>query len=254
MRTTLFLSQDSFSYYFDVGLDVEHIPTGCGTWPAWWLVGPGWPSHGEIDVVEGVHISAADTMTLHTSQGCTQDDVDDSKFSGKRSTGKDGRPATDCYVNAPSEYGNQGCGIVGSNGSYGAPFNANGGGVYALVWDASEAGGIEVYFWPRGSVPTDVTAGRPTGSGWGLPAAYFGFAAQCPATHFSDMSIVFDLVICGDWAGATFESVCPGRGTCQQFSDAHPEELSEAFWLVNSLSVYNRSTVKSNRESIVNDN
>ncbi|MEO6629116.1 MAG: glycoside hydrolase family 16 protein, partial [Aquihabitans sp.] len=29
------------------------LPTGAGTWPAFWLVGPGpWPDTGEIDVVE----------------------------------------------------------------------------------------------------------------------------------------------------------------------------------------------------------
>ena len=23
-------------------IDLEHMPTGCGTWPAFWLVGPDW--------------------------------------------------------------------------------------------------------------------------------------------------------------------------------------------------------------------
>lgn len=31
-------------------LDLEHMPTGCGTWPAFWMVGPDWPNGGEIDV------------------------------------------------------------------------------------------------------------------------------------------------------------------------------------------------------------
>jgi hypothetical protein len=31
-------------------LDLEHMPTGCGTWPAYWMVGPDWPNSGEIDV------------------------------------------------------------------------------------------------------------------------------------------------------------------------------------------------------------
>jgi hypothetical protein len=26
-----------------VVLDVEHMPVGCGTWPAFWMVGPDWP-------------------------------------------------------------------------------------------------------------------------------------------------------------------------------------------------------------------
>ena len=28
--------------------DATHLPTGCGTWPAYWLLGPSWPSNGEI--------------------------------------------------------------------------------------------------------------------------------------------------------------------------------------------------------------
>ena len=28
--------------------DVAHMPTGCGTWPAWWTYGPNWPTNGEI--------------------------------------------------------------------------------------------------------------------------------------------------------------------------------------------------------------
>lgn len=28
--------------------DFRHMPTGCGTWPAFWLYGPDWPYNGEI--------------------------------------------------------------------------------------------------------------------------------------------------------------------------------------------------------------
>ena len=37
---------------YDSGLvivDIDHMPGGiCGTWPAFWLVGPDWPNQGEI--------------------------------------------------------------------------------------------------------------------------------------------------------------------------------------------------------------
>ena len=29
-------------------LDLTHMPTGCGTWPAFWTLGPNWPYNGEI--------------------------------------------------------------------------------------------------------------------------------------------------------------------------------------------------------------
>ena len=48
------------------------MPYGCGTWPAYWFVGPSWPNNGEIDVIEGVDNQDHSylSMTLHTSNGC----------------------------------------------------------------------------------------------------------------------------------------------------------------------------------------
>jgi hypothetical protein len=31
-------------------LDLNHMPYGCGTWPAFWLLGPDWPGNGEIGI------------------------------------------------------------------------------------------------------------------------------------------------------------------------------------------------------------
>lgn len=51
-------------------LHLEHMPTGCGTWPAWWSYGPNWPQSGEIDIIEGVNTQTRNWATLHTSKGC----------------------------------------------------------------------------------------------------------------------------------------------------------------------------------------
>lgn len=32
-------------------LDAVHMPWGCGAWPAYWLLGPNWPSNGEIGML-----------------------------------------------------------------------------------------------------------------------------------------------------------------------------------------------------------
>lgn len=34
-------------------LDLEHMPGGqCGTWPAFWMLGPDWPTDGEIGMFD----------------------------------------------------------------------------------------------------------------------------------------------------------------------------------------------------------
>ena len=35
-------------------MDSVHMPTGCGTWPAFFSDGPNWPAGGEVDIVEGM--------------------------------------------------------------------------------------------------------------------------------------------------------------------------------------------------------
>ena len=40
-------------------IDLEHMPHGCGTWPAFWTLsqeGP-WPTGGEIDIIEVGNLS-----------------------------------------------------------------------------------------------------------------------------------------------------------------------------------------------------
>jgi hypothetical protein len=77
-KSVRLVSKDSFNHGLFL-LDLDHMPVGCGTWPALyvsakfivilgiltdvysWTVGPNWPSNGEIDVIEG-----KSHKTLHT--------------------------------------------------------------------------------------------------------------------------------------------------------------------------------------------
>lgn len=227
-------------------LDLAHMPTGCGTWPAFWMdSGEGhWPQYGEIDIIEGVHETSQTQTTLHTSTGCQQTEVPTDAFTGTW-TKHAGQPATNCYIHAYSPEGNLGCPIAGPVNSMGSPFNANGGGVYAMLWthhhptappaaghDASNGAGVaghhtgekKMWFFDRENIPADLKphispnqargdadeVGAPNPSSWGKPYALFwSDEALCPAAHFEQQRIIFDITLCGSWGGSSFAAACP---------------------------------------------
>ncbi|KAF8973863.1 glycoside hydrolase family 16 protein [Flammula alnicola] len=221
-------------------MDSAHMPTGCGTWPAFWTNGPNWPIDGEIDIVEGVHDYTNNQATVHTNVGCTlaSSSSNTLAISGSVIGG------TDC---AALTTGNQGCGIrSSSNNSFGAGFNSNGGGTYAMKWDTS---GVAVYFFPSGSVPADITAGLPQPDSWGTAQARWPATSCDPFTFFVDHSAIFDTTLCGQWAGAVWSSAgIPGQAqscaqrtgvsTCEAFVQANGASLSEAYWEVRSVKIY----------------
>ncbi len=89
---------------FDEGLfifDLDHLPTGQGTWPAYWLSGEDWPNNGEIDILEGVDGKTFNSITLHSKDGCRMAEGDSSLFTGRWAKGTSGL-ATNCFVRAPS--------------------------------------------------------------------------------------------------------------------------------------------------------
>ena len=105
-------------------LDSVHMPTGCGTWAAFWTNGALWPTTGEIDIVEGVNDYTNNQATLHTGAGCTlPNNINALNSSGNLVSG------TNC---AAVQTNNEGCGYRATQtNSFGAAFNNNGGGVFA---------------------------------------------------------------------------------------------------------------------------
>lgn len=221
-------------------LDAVHMPVGCGTWPAFWTNGPNWPVGGEIDILEAVHDYTHNQATLHTSEGCTI------ASTNSRDLGISGRviAGTNCDVGATS---NQGCGIRADTPlSYGVGFNGNGGGVYAMRWDSA---GIAVYFFPRGSIPSDIGAESPNPDSWGPAQARWPAASCDPFRFFKDHHIIFDTTLCGDWAGGVWngagipgqEESCAQRtgfATCEEYVRRNGDAFRDAYWEVRSVKLY----------------
>ncbi|KAH8663651.1 glycoside hydrolase family 16 protein [Tricladium varicosporioides] len=208
--------------------DIAHMPGSiCGVWPAYWLFGPNWPNSGEIDIIEGVNLAGTDTITLHTSAGCSINTAGSQSGTNLQNS--------DCN----SGNGNNGCSATTSvANSYGDGFNNIGGGVYAMQWESS---GVYVWFFPRNAIPADISAGKPVTGNWGLPVVAFNGGSGCNIDgHFANENIVFDTTFCGDWAGSVFSSgSCASKASsCQNYVAQNPGAFAPAYWLINSIKVY----------------
>ncbi|KAF2132329.1 glycoside hydrolase family 16 protein [Dothidotthia symphoricarpi CBS 119687] len=206
--------------------DFAHVPgSACGSWPAFWMVGPNWPNQGEIDIYEGVHQNTYNQATLHTSPGCTPT---------VGAGGETGHRASNVDCGAGGGY--NGCGVQSSAAtSYGTAFNANGGGVYATLWTSS---GIKVWYFASRNVPANIRSGNPNPGNWGAPMASF---AGCDFdAKFRDLNIVFDISFCGDWAGGVWgQTACSQiNPSCNAYVASQPQSFGDSYWLVNSVKVY----------------
>ncbi|KAF3479501.1 1,3(4)-beta-glucanase [Arthroderma uncinatum] len=217
-------------------IDFAHVPgAACGSWPAYWLLGPNWPTSGEIDIYEGINLDFSNTMTLHTGQNCTISK--ESEFTGRLTTPY-------CDQNAPPPEGGNGCTIKADDpASYSSGLNIAGGGVYATEWTTED---IKIWFFPLIlGIPSDIQEGNPDPSNWGTPVARF--AGNCSFTEsFKDMQIIFDITFCGDWAGKPEiweDSPCSAiTSECKTFVENFPGAFEETYWSINSLKVYQRGT------------
>ena len=101
--------------------------------------------------------------------------------------------------------------------------------------------GIRIWFFPRSSIPADITAGAsPDPSSWGTALADFPKTDCDISTHFQNQSIIANIDLCGTWAGATSvfsqQDGCPG--TCTNFVATNATAFDTAYWEFNSFKVY----------------
>ncbi|KAL3477302.1 concanavalin A-like lectin/glucanase domain-containing protein [Aspergillus californicus] len=218
--------------YYDQGLyvfDIQHMPGSiCGTWPAFWTVGPDWPNDGEIDFMEGVNMHESNEIVLHTSGSC---DVGGGyEMSGNMTSSECGDAS-----------GTIGCVVQGQQGSSGTPFNKQGGGVYAMEWQPEY---LKIWFFPRSSIPESLTAGTPDVSTFGTPMAHLQGSCNFQE-RFTHQKIILDTTFCGEWAGAVYgDSGCPisdasdPMGSCISYVAENPAVFKQAYWELNSIKIY----------------
>ncbi|KAJ0121472.1 glycoside hydrolase family 16 protein [Diaporthe amygdali] len=215
--------------------DVVHMPVGCGTWPALWTYNADWPNKGEIDIIEGVNSQQSNQVTLHTAAGCTM-------TKGNTVDGTELSETGDC--NAGS--GGTGCPqTTNSTSNFGKGLNAQGGGVYAMLWD-NEA--ISVWFFPRNSTMQNrITSSNSTidPTTFGTPLASFVGGSTCNIENtFKEHWITINTDFCGQWAGLKWseDAECAAKAaTCEEYAAQDPNAFVDAYWLFNSIKVYSKS-------------
>lgn len=191
-------------------VDVERMPVGDGTWPAYWttikggVYGSGWPAGGEIDMMEHIQGWGLEEMrsTLHTKAGCTVPDILHTP------QGSIQNPAASCE-------GNNGCMFKADHVPSGHKFNKDKGGIHVMMWDdrpGKEA--IRMWWFPRKMVEGWTEDEKASGKRWEnilledagvTPYVSFPLGIHCPASNYwAPQTFIINTALCGDWAGNAF--------------------------------------------------
>jgi len=208
--------------------DFAYMPHGCGVWPAYWSVNSEtWPNGGEIDILEGVNNQLGNQYTLHTGTSCAL------PLDGKNLDATSNLISYDCHT-YPTD--NRGCAFLSPDArSYGAGFNAAGGGVVAHEWNSDH---VRIWQFPRNEIPNDIKTQTPNPTSWGIPAAEWS-SKYCDIEKATfQHTLVIDITLCGDWPNAVWsQSGCPG--TCQQAITNSSNVIGKFFSFFSESTVLN---------------
>ena len=222
--------------------DIAHMPTGAGTWPAYWTVGlKDWPRDGEIDILEGINEQKVNLGTLHTKTDCL---IDASAQGGDLKTAH----CSNDYTDGWSQWQNQGCSVLMKEPSnYGVDFNRAGGGIYVTDWQPQF---IKIWFFPRNSAAgINALSANPDPTTWPKPSFTTEKGTCDIPGMFKDHTLILDTTFCGDYAGqdiqwqqtSIYQSNPTKYAKCHDYVGNHPEAFKEAYWRINSINVYKRS-------------
>ena len=93
---------------------------------------------------------------------------------------------------------------------------------------------------------------QPDPTKWGLPYGFFSLNPNtCPASHFRNMNLIFNVAFCGSVAGAKFAVDCPEMfekyGSCEKYVDSEEGKRNIARygqWEIEGVHIYEREWEK----------
>lgn len=171
-------------------IDLDHMPEGCGTWPAIWLLGDAQStSYREIDILEGVNSTQSannsNATTIWTRPKCIQN-----------------LPAgANCRYDSANIYG---CSQSAPPNSFGHGFNKSNGGVFVLEFVQNSH--LKLWFFFSADKPQDLASAHPDPSTWNDP--YYTVDISTCTNDFKDMNLIINTMLCGGWDESDFPKSC----------------------------------------------
>ncbi|KAM7218410.1 Concanavalin A-like lectin/glucanase domain containing protein [Rhypophila decipiens] len=218
--------------------DIAHMPGSvCGIWPAFWTFNFDENPYGEIDIIEGVSNQPRNVVSFHTCGTCSFSFTDQERPTSCNL----GNEANGCADDDNANMNYWGCGDTAPANSFGTPFNNVQGGVYATEITNTF---VKIWFFPRANIPADIKNGNPNPANW--PAPFINAQQSqkgCDVKkYFKNQKVIINTDFCGsnisqeDWDRDT---TCKAKAaTCAAYVGGNPAAFSEAYWLFNSLKLY----------------
>lgn len=104
--------------------------------------------------------------------------------------------------------------------------------------------GIRVWMFSRDDIPSDISnSSSPDPSSWGEALADFPSTNCGIGSHFRNQSIIANIDICGDLAGASkyYSDLYDCPETCTQWTAENGANFTNAYWEFNSFKIYQAS-------------
>lgn len=106
--------------------------------------------------------------------------------------------------------------------------------------------GIRVWMFSRDSIPSDISnsSNTPDPSSWGEALADFPNTNCDISSHFKNQSIIVNIDICGDLAGAStyYTDLYDCPSTCTKWAAENGANFTNAYWEFKSFKVYQTSS------------
>jgi len=225
-RMTSKISTSKSWKHFLAVVKFNHVPWGCGVWPAFFTLGEGaeWPAGGEMDILEYANDGGSMT-SFHTSKECKLDASEVNKY----------KPLFDQNAAYNGEQYNCLTKYCDTCTSLGCAPNtlplltgeqwANRPGSFAMQRTKEFT---KIFFIPAGQEPSDLLSDKPEPEEWTRwLIAYYPFAASkgCPNPDeiMAPQKFIFQIAFCGDWASKIWGST----GSCKWVGPEYNETATK---------------------------